>query len=226
MVWWPHRTDFTPPGWNDERQEELVREMDRIHDALLAVDPKLPPAMQAVTRQELHASRITLLREAERPLFASLADAGYSDAQDWFYTWPNRCPLDALPLLLLHFDLPYPFTVRSAIMRTFVRRDASAHWDELVLRLRREPRDLPHKHVGASQSLANAVAEECPSARRDDLLKLLQDRSLGGDRTLLIDRLWRANRGRYKEAILALGDDPDLAYEVDRKRRGKHPSDP
>ena len=216
---------MTTPFWNESRQRDIIALLNENGDALDAINPSWPPERQAEERTRLHAERLPLVDEAERPLLAALAGAGFRVAS--VYDLP-ALPCDyaaAFPLLLDHLDRTYPFIIREGIARALQCRSAGPFWDELVARFRREPRDLPYKAVGASQALAAALAEACPVARLPELLGLLRDRSLGEDRILLIGRLWRAGKGAYREAILDLADDPDLRIEIDRKRRGKGPRD-
>lgn len=176
--------------------------------AELEADPAWRAARErkdAAQRELEHASRA-----AEAPLLADLCHVGIDVSTVWLLH--KAAPYSAaIPILLSHFERPYPAEIREGIARALAVPEASWAWERLVTLLFREPvtqgRDIRF-------ALALAVAGAAPKGSTDKLLDLISDTSLGESRLAFVSPLLRSRDPRALETLERLRDDPDLTKEV------------
>lgn len=120
----------------------------------------------------------------------------------------------AIPILFEHFKRDYSLPTRESIARCLAVPDAHYLLPQFVPMYRAEPNLLEGKRNPIKDGLAVAIAG---SSGKDDialLAELVQDRSLGDSRLLLLRRLRRSKNALAKQAILSVATDPDLEKEI------------
>ena len=121
----------------------------------------------------------------------------------------------ALPILLKHLNRPYSEGTLGSIAYSMARKEAAPCWDDLVAIYREHH---ARERVGdgdSTMAIAAAVSASCPSARLDDLIALLRDRTLPHRPLLLIPLKRRRGRNAaIAQVIEELREDPDLVKEI------------
>jgi HEAT repeat protein len=166
-------------------------------------------------RDAEHQRRIEEARRDEAPLLADLRAAGFAIDSPWELMSRGEPQPAAIPILVDHFQRPYPGQTRELIARTIGLLQASPTWDTLVRFYRSE------QDPKAREGLAAALADLSDPSRLDELIELVRDRQHGPSRAFLLTPLRRSQQPKARETIDALVDDPDLKLEVARILKGR-----
>jgi HEAT repeat protein len=162
--------------------------------------------------------RIEEERRTTAPIAADLRAAGIAVDSPWELVSRGEPQPSAIPILLNHFQRPYPAQTREWIARTIGALRASPTWDTLVRFYRSE------QDPKAREGLAAALADLADPSRLDELIELVRDRQHGPSRAFLLLPLRRARLAKARETIESLANDPDLKLEIARilKQRDRH----
>ncbi len=150
------------------------------------------------------------LARAEAPVVAELRAAGYAVESVWDFVEIRTPYPEAIPILLEHLQRPYPGRIREGIARALAVREAK-HAFHLLVRLWREEPDEP---MTAKQGLACAASVTGFPEHLDEMIAMVRDRSLGMTRGFFFEPLEKANTRQAWAAIMAQGDDPEVAPGV------------
>jgi len=121
----------------------------------------------------------------------------------------------ALPILLKHLNRTYSKATLESIAYSMARKEAAPCWDDLVAIYRNHHERKQAGEGDATMAIAFAVSASCPSARLDDLIALLRDRTLPHRLLLLIPLKRRRGRNAaIAQVIEELREDPDLVTEI------------
>lgn len=148
------------------------------------------------------------LREAEQPLVADLRAAGFSVASVWDLVNASAPYPEALPILLRHLDSAYPAAIREGIARALAVAPAAFACATLIRHFRDE------KEKRTRDGLAVAIANACAERGFDEIVALVEDRTFGPSRILLLSALERSSNPAAIGVLQGLRDDPDLCVEV------------
>jgi hypothetical protein len=163
-----------------------------------------------------------LLDEQEGPLIAELFGVGVrigsvSDLVNRHTPYPM-----AIPILLKHLSLPYHENIADMIARALAVPEAGFAWDFIVSEYKRTPHLRPDGLDSQKKNaLAVAVTGALPPDRWEDFVALVQDKSNGSSRILMLRKIERSKREDSDELFDELAKDKDLALEIGefRKRR-------
>ena len=160
-------------------------------------------------------------RRAEAPLLEDLRTAGHMVQSVWDLVNTTRDYPDALPILLRHFERPYPVPVREGIARALGVREARFAWPVVLRFFENE------SNVRVKDGLAAALAVIADQSVMPALIDVVRDQRYGSSRVLLLRALTRSRDPRAHATIRDLAHDPDLQHEIrvilrrqDRSRRG------
>jgi len=185
-------------------------------DSLLA-DPKW--AAEHARKQEEFEKEDAELASAEAPLVADLRTAGYAVESVWDFVNTGAPYSKAIPILLDHFQRPYPSRIREGIARSLAVREARSSWDTLKRWYLRETDE------GAKDGLACAlcaIAEYSGNEHLDEVIELVRDRRHGENRLLLLSALSKSREPRARATLMDLGTDPDLRLEIQHILKTHH----
>lgn len=181
---------------------EVIAERDR----RLRTDPEY--AAQVKAAEDERAAAVAALRAAQEPLLEDLRAVGITVTSVWSLRSERQPDGAVVAVMLRHLDRPYPDRVREGIARVLSVPEA---WDDLVRAYRAaDPQMTPNFMDG----LAATISGIADRSRRDEVLDLLHDRSLGSSRVHLLRALTRLrlpDRWTLIEACLA---DPVLRLEA------------
>ncbi|AZR24991.1 hypothetical protein [Xanthomonas vasicola] len=122
----------------------------------------------------------------------------------------------AVPVLLEHVSFDYPNRVREVILRRLATPYARKYWGQLVEIFEKNTLSLaPEIRYVAALALSGAADDTV----LDDVIRLLDDKSLGLDRAPLLIALIRSKSPKAKMKLLELRDDPDLGKQIKIFRR-------
>lgn len=163
-------------------------------------------AMKRKKEEELQ-QRASQIRREEEPLLLELHTAGFCIDSVWdFVNTADPYPA-ALPILLKHFQMPYPAIVREGIARALAVPDGRFAWKMLVGWFEKEE----SKRV--KDGLAIAVAVTAFEEGFDEVVRLLRS-PLGPSRVFLLQVLEKSKNPRAKDLLRELESDPELAKEI------------
>ena len=189
------------------------------HAAILEADPAFVARREAQERAT--AARIAFFRAEQEPILVELRTMGWNliDLGD-LRSMPVAYP-EAIPVLLKHFHLPYSDGTRYTLALALACKEATYLRPELVVAYRNEPNTLGEKDNLVKDGLAVALSAIVTRDTIEEHLKLVQDRTQGESRILLLAPLRRSRNPKIKEALEELASDPDLATEIARWRPRK-----
>ena len=155
-------------------------------------------------------ARTQALREAQQPILADLAGAGYPVDSVWSLHKYGRYP-DALPVLLKHLRRGgYPDRVMEGMAQAFAVKWATPFWPAL--------RDLylVADGPGEMEGLAAALRASVTTAYLDEMIALLDAEDRGDTRILFLQPIKRLGKARGLEVVESLRDDSTFCQEAQR----------
>lgn len=164
-------------------------------------------------QEEAQLAKATERRLAEEPLVEDLRRLGLEIKSVWDLVNTAAPYPEAIPVLLDHLQRPYPERVREGIARALAVPEAKIGWGILLDAFHRESDQTT---VGVKWSLGLALAAAANDDVLDDVITLLRDTRLGGNRTALLPALLRSSSPSAREVLGEMGKDPELAGEVRR----------
>jgi len=186
------------------------------HDALLKAEGRYEEVQAVHRRQEEERERHAAeLRQAEAPLVKELRKVGLQVESVWDFVNTREPYPEAIPILMeqLEGDYPpeYPAKIRSGIARALaVPVLASEDWHVLLRCYRLEPD--PQVRFALSLALqVNARREHYPQ-----LLELVRDPSVGQDRVVFAEALYRFPSDEVTSLLKSLTSDPELGENIQR----------
>lgn len=171
-------------------------------------------------REAALAQRLGELEAAEEPLVHALHAAGIAvpGLREMFTS--KAVDARSVPVLVSHFDQPYPAGVRERIARILARAKAPDLLDWFIERFRVE------KDRRVKDGLAAAIAGVAGKEDFGSIAALLQERTNGPSRLLLLSVVEKTTLAAANALLEVLAKDPELAREVRAtqkrlERRGK-----
>jgi HEAT repeat protein len=157
--------------------------------------------------------RSNYLAAAERPVVTALIDSGIavnsvSDLVNSRQRYPR-----AIPVLIDHLVLPYPYPVREAIARALTTRDSGhAGYEVLVEEFRKlaDSENDPALH-GFKWALGNAISVVADTDNFDEVANLVRDKRHGTTRDMMVLRLPRLEPHRAVAVLIELLADDEVA---------------
>jgi hypothetical protein len=174
--------------------------------AQLAKDQEFQEA--AAEREAELQAKVSVWREAERPIVDDLHLAGVGVASVWDLVNTAEPYPTALPVLIEHLERGgYPDRV-TGVARALAVQPAGVYWQRL--------RTLYGQASGrdATEGLAVALAASATAENLDDLLALLGDDSRGSTRIHFIRPILRVGGVRGRQVIEALRTDSVFGKEA------------
>jgi hypothetical protein len=163
---------------------------------------------------------------AEKPLLSDIKAAGFNVTS--VYDLVNTTePYDAIiPVLLRHIRLPYPSVILEGIARALGVKAVRPHWNELVELYRQADgrsnqldEDLPRGNL--KDGLATALSVIADRTVFDEVVSLLNDRSLGITRSAFVSYLAQSRDPRRWQILEELKNEPELKEEVTRRLQAR-----
>jgi HEAT repeat protein len=182
--------------------------------AMVEADPVLREARNA--RERAHQELSRELARAERPIVAALYDAGVPVSSVWDLVTTDEPYPAAIPVLIEHLGKIYPPRIRDAIARALGVAEARPWWRTIVDNFKAEP-DPPTLSV--KWGLAIAVGATGTDAVLDEVIEILRDKSLGYNRSPILQVLVRSDDPRAPGILAELANDPVLAKDAETARR-------
>jgi antitoxin component HigA of HigAB toxin-antitoxin module len=135
----------------------------------------------------------------------------------------------AVPLILRFLQRPLTDRAKAGTAQLLCENvpEVRDSWPEIVKLYKAEPSHyevvregkLCRQELRAKDSLANTVIASFTPKRLPELLELVQDRSQGGSRTILLHILKRRKDHTIDTILNELLHDPDLAHELSQWKR-------
>lgn len=179
--------------------------------AELSADPSFVARQHE--QEQARRKREAEFRRAETPLIDALERVDIHVQSVWDLANTASPYPNAVPILIEHLQRPYPERVREGIARALAVPDAIREWDAL---LRLFESEADSTTTGVKWALGCALAAAATDDVINDVIRLLQDRSHGGNRIALISGLARSADPQARRALMEAGADPELATEVQR----------
>ncbi len=127
--------------------------------------------------------------EAERPVVRALNDAGIAvNSLSDLVNTKRRYPT-AIPVLLDHLVLPYPYPTRESIARALTTREAADGYRVLLDQFRNLADSDDAAQHGFKWALGNAISVVADKPNFDEVVDLVRDKSHGSTRDTMIWRL-------------------------------------
>jgi len=159
-------------------------------------------------QEQMLRERELLLHQLELPLLQALSEVGVKVESVWNLANSPIPYSQALPILIDHFQHPYPDEVREGIARAMAVSGARPHWNWLI----RVYREESSRRV--KDGLAVAIAAAATDDVIGDVIALTREKSHGASRLLLLSALERSQITQARHTLIELSDDPDLQEEV------------
>lgn len=182
-------------------------------------------ARQARWKQE-HAERDERLKVEAAPLLADLRAVGFEADSHWDVNGKVEAHTEIIPVLLKHLVLPYSDAIKNGLSRALAIPHPAVRkaWPVLMKEYRNAPEgqgiiaagDTEPRLLGAKEGLANTLVAAVTEKTLPELITLVQDRSLGESRVLLLRPLRRRRNKNplVKQVLEELANDPELAKEI------------
>ena len=179
------------------------------HDAVLKAEGRYEEIKELHRRQQEERERLWAeWSRAEQPLVEALKAIGLDVNSAWgLLETPKPYP-EAVPILLEHFQRPYPDAVREGIARALGMPAAKVAWSKILSLYRSE------REERAKDGLAVAIAAIADKDLIEDVIALARDRQIGPSRVLLMRKLSRSRNPKALETLIELKHDPDLHKEI------------
>ncbi|NLA34776.1 MAG: hypothetical protein GX868_03700 [Actinobacteria bacterium] len=183
--------------------------------------PKRPPLSPAellakhdaprreAERAAAKTAEVRAWRAAEATILAELKAVDVAVDSVWDLVGAAESYPNALPVVIEHLERGgYPDEITEALGRALGVRRAAPYWDRLVA-LYRNPRTAAERTGVVVALTASASAE-----RVEELIAMVQDRSLGTSRTAFIAPILDHGARGGRRFVESLRDDPDLGEEA------------
>lgn len=178
--------------------------------AELEADPDFVARRRA--RREHAKKQEEELKSAEAPLVEDLRAAGFTDVESSWDLVNTSTPYpEAVPILLMHLQRPYPDRTREGIARALAVPEARSAWANLLRSYERE--DASSR---AKDGLAVALAALANDDVLEDVIELVRDTGHGESRVFFVRTLARSGNPRARAVLRELQGDPHLEEEIRR----------
>jgi len=171
-----------------------------------------PEYVAARERREAESKqRDAEYRKAEVPLLDALSQVGLSVKSVWELVNTSAPYPAAVPILLDHFERPYPDGIREGIGRALGVRAATPSWARLIELYRKESEGRAKDGIAVA---IGAIAGAAGPQALEDVMAILRDRSNGDSRLFVLQALKYINSPLVESSLRELGHDTFLAREV------------
>ena len=121
----------------------------------------------------------------------------------------------AIDVIFEHIQRPYLDRIQETLGRLLAHPSAFKFWRDLLYLYQRADKDLS---PGLMDGIAIALSEQCSRSKspelRNEIIKLLRDRTRGQSRILILDCFRRKRDEESMNLIDELSTDPDLKVEI------------
>jgi HEAT repeat protein len=148
--------------------------------------------------------------QAEFPLVKALNDAGVTVESVWDLVNTKRPYPEAIPVLIAHLSLSYPYRIREGIARALTTKDAcKAGYRALVSEFKKVPKSDDPAAPDFKWALGNAISVVADKSNFDEVADLIRDRSHGSARDMMVLGLPRLDNRRAAAVLIEQLDDVD-----------------
>lgn len=181
--------------------------------AMLNKDPAY--LAQKTLEEKERAEREAAFASEEAPLIAELNSLGVNVSRVSDLINKPMVYTAAIPKLVHHLSLNYSDAVRDMIARALGVKEARRYWSTIVSEYRRTPLKNPDGSPNRTKDgLAAAIAIICTPETLEQLIELVEDKTLGESRILLLRVLRKSKNPRAKNVLEKLEFDSELATEI------------
>lgn len=152
------------------------------------------------------------LAKAQQPLVAALSNVGVMVQSVWDLVNTSKEYKQAIPVLIVHLERPYPWRIREGIARALTVKYAGEDaYTALVREFRKLPDSSDPDQHGFKWALGNAISVVANKNHYEDLAGLARDRVHGQSRDMIVRRLPKLDRERSADLLVDLLGDDDVA---------------
>jgi len=150
--------------------------------------------------------------KAERPLVKALNESGAPIKSVWDLVNMKRTYPVAIPVLIEHLTLPYPYPIREGIARALTTKESGdAGYRALVDEFRSLPESQDPAQHQFKWALGNAASVVANKNNFDEIVDLVRDKRHGATRDMMVLRLPRLEPGKAVPVLIELLADDDVA---------------
>ncbi len=186
------------------------------HTKLLEQNPEWVAMMAEKDRKR--EEMLAFYREMQKPIIKDLESVGIFVSSVWSLGIEEDPHRRAVPILLKHLFIFYDDQVNEGIVRALGRLKPIEHWDVLVDLFCKTDGSIHHNF---KDGLACALSDTVTKKTMPEYIRLLQDRSQGKSRILMLRKLRRSKQPEIIALLDELFEDPDLRTEIGSWKRYK-----
>lgn len=186
-------------------------------------------ASRLAERERTRREIVARYRLAAQPIIKDLTSIGFVIESEWdFVNTPERYDA-ALPVLMKHFHMDYPYFVREGLARSFARPWARhLAWDQILTAYLSEPNKeqvVPSGEMtapsGVKEGMAVALSAMAHRNDLDTLIGLISDPENGPSRIFFVKNLSQAKTREAFDTLTKLSTDRDLSREIAFRLKSK-----